>query len=68
MILQTTHMQKDGKPFTVVLCQGVVNDVAAYEAAGHVSGDEAFKVGVKLTHSAALDRGVRWAGHLHYRL
>lgn len=56
-IIETRHIDTVGFKTTRVLVEGAVNDVAAYEARGHVSGEEAFAHGMKLTEMEATSGG-----------
>jgi len=65
--LMLLHSRRGSSPVSYAVFAGCVGDVAAYEAAGHVSADEVLRLGVKLTHRAALDRGIPLPADKHYR-
>jgi hypothetical protein len=63
------HQQRDrfGRPFTLVMVAGAVNDVATYEARGHVSAEEAFARGTKWTERENRLAGFDVPKGMHYR-
>lgn len=66
-IHETRHVSRFGQPFTLVMVESVANDVAVYEAKGHVSGEEAAAHGQKWTERNALLEGFRIPEGKHYR-
>lgn len=62
-----THMAT-GEPITLLVCEGVVKDVACYVVDGHT--DDPFAVlkdGRKLSEREARTYPVCWPAYAHYR-
>ena len=58
-ILETRHVERFGKPFTLVMAESVADDVAVYEHCGHVTGEHAAAQGNKWTEREAQLVGFR---------
>lgn len=65
--LTLVHTRRGSVPVSYAVFEGGAGDVAAYEMPGHVSADEVLRVGCKLTHRAALERGVHLPADKDYR-
>lgn len=66
-IIETRQKNYTVSQITEVMVEGQVDDVAVYQAHGHVSGDEAFRDGVKMTERDATARGWTIPEGKHYR-
>ena len=66
-IIETRHVTRFGNQFTLVMAEGAVNDVAVYEAKGHVDGEVAFAHGTKWTERDAELAGFKIPEGKHYR-
>ena len=66
-IHETRHVARFGQLFTLVMVESVANDVAVYEAPGHVSGEEAAAHGHKWTERNAVLAGFTIPDGKHYR-
>ena len=66
-ILETRHIERFGQPSTLVMAEGVANDVAVYEHRGHVTGKNAAAHGNKWTLREAKLVGVSIPKGKHYR-
>ncbi len=66
-IHETRHVSRFGKGFTLVMVESVADDVAVYEARGHVSGEEAAAHGCKWSERNAKLAGFSVPSGKHYR-
>ena len=67
IILETRHVNRFGNPFTLAMAESVANDVAVYEARGHVTGQHAADHGTKWTERDAALEGFTIPAGKHYR-
>ena len=66
-IHETRHVTRFGQRFTLVMVESVADDVAVYEARGHVSGETAAAHGTKWTERDARIAGFSIPSGKHYR-
>lgn len=66
-ILETRHVNRFGIKFTLALVESVANDVAVYEAKGHVPGEDAAARGCKWSERDATLEGFQIPAGKHYR-
>jgi len=66
-IHETRHVSRFGQRFTLVMVESIANDVAVYEARGHVTGEEAAAHGQKWTERDAALAGFTIPDGKHYR-
>lgn len=66
-IHETHHVARFGQKFTLVMVESVADDVAVYEARGHVGGEFAAASGVKWSEHQAKCAGFTIPAGKHYR-
>lgn len=66
-VIETRHVSRFGQLFTLVMTESVANDVAVYEAKGHVAGEDAAAHGTKWTERDAQLAGFAIPAGKHYR-